>query len=433
MATRVDTIIVGAGAAGLAAARELQQAGSEFLVLEARERIGGRIYTVRDARCALPIELGAEFLHGESADTMEIVRAAGLHAVDISGEHWRGRNGKLRPIGDFWHDLDLVMRRIDQKQPDESFRDFLERKPGGRSLARQRKLALEFVQGFHAADVDRISIHALAEGGSPGEDPEESRQSRLIDGYDAVPRFLAHGCGDRILTGVQVTLIRWKKGSVEVHGADGRSYTARTVIITVPLGVLQSNALTIDPPIATLERAKAGLAMGASLRVALLFKEPFWEERSGIANGKPLLDLSFVHATEQPIPVWWTAYPSRVPLMVGWAGGGKAKALGELTQDALATLGVETVARIFDLQPRTLRTQVVASWTHDWQRDPNSLGAYSYAVVGGAEASKLLARSAQRTVYFAGEAADAEGRNGTVDGALGSGRAAGKRVIAALG
>jgi monoamine oxidase len=432
MTTRVDTIIIGAGAAGLAAARKLQQAGIEFVVLEARERIGGRIYTVRDARCPLPIELGAEFLHGEVAETVELIREAALHAVDISGEHWRSKNRKLRPIGDFWHDLDLVMRRIDPKQPDESFRAFLDRKPGGRSLARQRKLALEFVQGFHAADVDRISVHALAEGGSPGEDPQEIRQSRVIDGYDAVAQYLARSCGDRIFTGTHVVLVHWKKGQVEARAADGRSYTGRTAIITVPLGVLQAGALNIDPPIATLERAKAGLAMGASLRVAMLFKEPFWEERSSIANGKSLLDLSFVHATEQPIPVWWTAYPSRVPLIVGWAGGGKTRALNGLTHDELGALGLQIVARIFDLPLRTLRKQWLASWTHDWQRDPFSLGAYTYAVVGGAEASKLLSRSAQRTIFFAGEAADAEGRNGTVEGALGSGRAAAARVLSAL-
>src|SRR5262245_38894284 len=113
-----DTIIIGAGVSGLAAARKLAAANADIVVFEARERIGGRINTVRDPRCAIPIELGAEFLHGGAKETMDIVRAAKLRAVEISGEHWHSRNGKLGPAQDFWHDLDLVLRRINTKKPD---------------------------------------------------------------------------------------------------------------------------------------------------------------------------------------------------------------------------------------------------------------------------------------------------------------------------
>src|SRR5687768_7483560 len=126
---RRDVIIIGAGAAGLAAARVLRDAGADFLVIEARERIGGRIFTVQDSRCAIPIELGAEFVHGSAEETMEIVQAAHLQAIDIEGEHWRARGGKLRKVENFWHDIDLVMRRIDEDAPDESFLEFLARKP----------------------------------------------------------------------------------------------------------------------------------------------------------------------------------------------------------------------------------------------------------------------------------------------------------------
>ena len=156
-----DAIIVGAGVSGLSAARALAQAGADFVILEARERVGGRIYTIRDPRSPVPIELGAEFLHGAAKETMDIVRAARLRAVDISGEHWQAHGSRLGPASDFWHELDLVMRRIDRKKPDQSFLQFLESKPGGKSLARQRQQALEFVQGFHSADASLISAHSL--------------------------------------------------------------------------------------------------------------------------------------------------------------------------------------------------------------------------------------------------------------------------------
>ena len=428
----MDCIVIGAGVSGLGAARELAQAGVSFIVLEARDRIGGRIFTLRDERCPLPIELGAEFLHGEAEETVEIIRDAGLRACDVSGEHWRAKNGKLRPIGDFWHDIDLVMRKIDQSGSDESFADFLARKPGGRQLARQRKLALEFIQGFHASVPDRISTHSLAEGGSPGEDPDEQRLGRVLDGYDQVPAALAAGLQDRIVLGVEVNAIEWSPHHVLVRSADGREFEADSVIVTVPLGVLQVRAIEITPAIQHIDKALGLLDMGAVLRVALLFREPFWEERKQIAGGRSLHDLSFIHATEQPIPVWWTAFPLRTPLLIGWAGGLKARALSELSVDELRPLAVGILARQFGLRPKDLSRQVEAAWTHDWQQDRFARGAYSYPAVGGAKAGKLLAKSARQTVFFAGEAADPGGRNGTVDGAIANGRAVGKRVIRAL-
>jgi monoamine oxidase len=424
----LDAIVIGAGVAGLAAARELQKAGLDFLVLEARARIGGRIFTIRDPRSPIPIELGAEFMHGSSAETFEIVRAAKLRAVDIAGEHWRVRNGSWSQVDDFWHALDLVFRKIDRREPDQSFRDFLDQKPGGRSLARERKLALEFVQGFHNADGAIISTHALAEGGSPGDDPEEQRQSRIIDGYDQIPNALGERLGERVQLQAVVQRVVWKRGRVEVLTADGRRLTAARAIITVPLSILHAfDGIAFEPLVPAIEQTRTLLATGTVLRIAVLFKEPFWEDRNQLLVGKRSLnDLGFMHATEQAIPVWWTAYPARVPLLVGWAGGPKASALREHTHHELCDLGIRIVAEQFRMKPRALRGQLVGWWSHDWQRDAFARGSYSYSAVGGKDAATLLARPVQRTLYFAGEAASSEGRNGTVDGAIASGRRAGK-------
>ncbi|MEX2282650.1 MAG: NAD(P)/FAD-dependent oxidoreductase [Gemmatimonadota bacterium] len=420
----LDAIVIGAGAAGLAAAKQLKAAGLDFIVLEARDRMGGRIFTIRDPRCAVPIELGAEFMHGPAEETLEIVRSAQLRAVDIDGEHWRSRNGNWRQLADFWHELDLVFRKIDRRSRDESFREFLNRKPGGRKLARQRKLALEFVQGFHSADAAIASTQALAEG-APGEDPQEQRQSRIIDGYDRIADALAEGIGERIQLGVTVRRIEWKRGQVQVSADDGRTWTARAAIITVPLAVLHSDTIAFDPPVPAIEKTRTLLATGSVLRIALLFNEPFWEGRSKqLVGERSLHDLAFVHATEQPIPVWWTAYPARVPLLTGWAGGPKAGALSGCSHDELRDLALRILAEQFRMNVRSLRRHLIASWSHDWQRDPFALGAYSYAAVGGKDASRRLARPVQSTLYLAGEAASDEGRNGTVDGAVASGRRA---------
>jgi monoamine oxidase len=394
--------------------------------------VGGRIHTIRDPRSPIPIELGAEFLHGAAKETMDIVRAARLRAVDIAGEHWHARAGRLGPVEDFWHDLDLVMRRIDRKKPDQSFLEFIESKPGGKSLARQRQLALDFVQGFHSADAALISAHSLADGGSPSEDdPEEQRMGRIVDGYDGVARYLNEGLNDHVWLGAVVQRVVWERGHVQLHLADGRALEAKKALITVPLGVLQARGLVLDPPIATVERALPLLHMGTVLRLACLFTEPFWEARHDLIDrtSSPY-DFAFLHTTKEQIATWWTAYPTRAPLLIGWAGGPKARALGEQSLDQVTTTGLRILAEQFGTTTRRLRGLLEASWMHDWQRDPYSLGAYSYPGVGGAEASKLLAKPAARTVFFAGEAADPESRNGTVDGAIATGMRAAKQLCA---
>jgi phytoene dehydrogenase-like protein len=122
---RFDTIVIGAGAAGLSAARELSGAGHRLCILEARHRLGGRIFTLHTPDLPLPIELGAEFIHGEEPTTFAIVEAAALLAYELPDTHWwlsRGRRWGL--IDDFWNEIDALKSRI-PAGPDRSFADFL--------------------------------------------------------------------------------------------------------------------------------------------------------------------------------------------------------------------------------------------------------------------------------------------------------------------
>src|SRR5439155_8528246 len=141
-------------------------------VIEARERIGGRIFTVHDQRLPHGIELGAEFIHGSAPELVELLESAGIVAYTIEGDRWRTRGRRLTHANDFWKRIDTVMRHLKADGEDESFADFLARAPGGRSAAEARALALQFVEGFHAADARLISAKALADGGSPGDDVE---------------------------------------------------------------------------------------------------------------------------------------------------------------------------------------------------------------------------------------------------------------------
>src|SRR5688572_26840010 len=148
MRTASDVIVIGAGDAGLAAARALADANVDVVVLEARARVGGRVFTWRERDSPVPIELGAEFIHGSAEKLNEILDEAQLTSVDVSGVRYAASARRLRRLDDFWEQLDRVMRRLPRPPArDRSFQQFLTTRPGGRTLARERRLALQWVEG----------------------------------------------------------------------------------------------------------------------------------------------------------------------------------------------------------------------------------------------------------------------------------------------
>lgn len=435
--SKTEVAIIGAGAAGLAAARVLAEHGIDVLVLEARERIGGRVFTHRDRASPIPIELGAEFIHGSAPEVDEILGAASLASCDISGRRWQVVGEGFRPADDFWDRLDRVMGRLDGKRrPDRSFQQFLDKRPGGRRLAQPRRLALQFVENFHAADPERISERALADGGSPGDDVRERRIGRVLDGYDRVIEWLAAPLGDRIRLAAIATRIRWAPGnvSIEARHHDGRSrpaVDARAAIITVPLGVLKAapgevGSIEFDPELRAKRAALEQLAMGSVVRITLRLNERFWASEwfAKQAKTEELDTLSFLHTADEHFPIWWTAYPVRAPTLVGWHGGPGAGALSQLASEQIEDAAIASLSRQFGIPTRKVRGMVDAAWMHDWEHDPFARGAYSYQTAGGMDAPATLARPLRGTLFFAGEAADPEGRNGTVHGAIATGRRA---------
>lgn len=436
-----DVVIVGAGAAGLAALQELQREGVNAVVLEARDRIGGRIYTIRDERSAHPIELGAEFIHGSPTELLDIVRDARLLAYSVAGERWRSRGGRLTRIHEFWSQLHRVMRHFDAKKKDRSFADFLEGKPGGPSAADARRLTHTFVEGFHAADATRISAKWVAEGGSPSEEPEERSMMRIADGYDLVPDWLARGVRHRIRTASIVRRIAWTPGhvGVTVRNASVDAFTtmtARCAIITVPLGVLladahEAGAIAFEPALPILEQTRSRLAMGSVTRVTLLFRERWWTGKlRSTPAGASLESLNFLHGEAGDMPIWWTLQPMRATALVGWVGGPGALRLAQ--REDVQERAIASVASNFGVTRRHVRDQLIELFTHDWQHDPFSRGAYSYGLVGGADWGKRLARPIEGTLWLAGEAATRNGNTATVHAAIASGRHAAQSVVRTL-
>jgi len=413
-------------------------------VLEARERVGGRVFSLRDESLPVAIELGAEFVHGRAHELREIAREAPFAIADIDGQRWQSRQGRLRRADDFWDRLNAVMGRLRTRGADRSFEQFLN--GGGRRDARARSFALQWVENFHAADPARASERALAEGGSPGDDVRERRLGRVLGGYDAVARWIGRGIGDRIRLGTVVTAVRWHEGAarIETRQPSGTSggLMARAVVVALPLGVLHANAdeagaVVFDPPLAkdsTKAAALDGMTMGAVARITLRLREPFWtsDRFARRAKDQNLDRLGFLHTDDRDFPIWWTSYPISAPLLVAWRGGVRARQISAAGEDQAVELALAALARQFGLTRREARGMVTASWFHNWESDPYARGAYSYMVVGGNDAPAKLARPVRRTLFFAGEASDAEGRTGTVHGAIASGRRAAAQLLRAL-
>lgn len=415
MADRYEIIIVGAGAAGLACARDLSGAGKRLCIVEARERIGGRIFTIHTPDLPLPIELGAEFVHGEAHETFAIVEAAALTAYELPDNHWWSRRGRWSEIKDFWGQIDRVRARIPSGR-DMSFADFM-LKTQRKFPPRLRALAMSFVEGYHASHADRISALALRSSDQEQEEPSGNKQFRIANGYDALVAWLRAGLDPErtsLRLGTEVTVIEWRDREVIVRTNRGDELRAKACVITVPAGVLKAaDGIRFDPEIKAKRKAMETIEVGHVVKIVFRFRERFWD------------DFNFVHSSDRYVPTWWTAAPVRAPILTAWAGGHAADRL--LIDAAPTERALDSLATLFSMSRAEIDRYLDSAHTHDWQADPFSRGAYSYAAVGGKNAHAALARPLKGTLFFAGEATSGD-QTGTVAGAIATGKRAAKEV-----
>jgi monoamine oxidase len=420
-----DVIVIGAGIAGLAAMQRLAAAGMDVLVLEARERLGGRIFT--QEHNGYPVELGAEFVHGRPTEMLEIIRSAGLKPAEVSGE-FRSK------IAGHWEDSDNLMSEVNQlfdqipsSGPDQSFHEYIE---STNYSVEAKQQAILFVEGFHAADARKVGVHWLLKATKAEESIDGDTSFRMPEGYSRLVETLArnvhqrdvHKQGSRVLLNNRVTSIRWQKSEVLVMTSQDE-YRAPRAVITLPLGVLQAGSVKFTPSLDAKKDAFRLLSMGPVIRVSLCFQDKFWEE------DPHMRDLSFLFTDNEHFPTWWTSNPLPYPILTGWAAARHARALTGKSDPQIIAIAVDALAGLLGKNESDLKTRLEAGFTHDWLSDPFACGAYSYGNVGGAEATQLLAEPILDTLFFAGEATNAEGHNGTVNGAISSGKRAAEEVL----
>lgn len=408
-----DVAIIGAGAAGLAAARECQRLKRSFVMLEARHRIGGRVFT--DTSLGEPFDAGAMYIHwSETNPWAKISRDLKVATV----------NDGDQPGG-----FQLYEHGVRQ-----------ERNPR-RGAAFDRLSALVDVD---AAGVPDVSISARVAGEaaevvraagamcrmSLGEEPERvsakdyarlsSGDDLLVpDGYGAL--VARYGADLPVRLGVTVTGVDWSGPGVRLTTSQG-DLRARGVVVTAPMGVLASGAIRFTPalPVATQE-AVAALPMGLLAKIALKFDG----RRFGLPEGADLFDQ------EGPRELFdFECFAYRRNLIVATLGGDHARRVMALGR---AGAMEECLSRLAAIAGPEIREGFVAGAVADWQNDPFSLGAYSHCLPGAAAARETLAQPVGGRVWFAGEAIGGADFGGamTAGGAFLSGRDAARGLAGA--
>jgi monoamine oxidase len=413
-----SALIIGAGVAGLAAAQRLAKAGVRVTILEARDRLGGRIYTLRDRKLPVPVELGAEFIHGRPNEVWDILGAENLVVGSLEGDNWCAEDRVLRKCNDFWSRWNTVAREVKKGRgyPDRSFSEFLQTLSVDEETKRS---AVEFVQGFNAARADQISLQYLSLSQEESETISGDIPYRVLGGYDRVIKSLSRfdGRAVDIRLNTIVNEIEWRPGHVRAN-----QYEADRAIITLPLGVLQSEAVRFQPDLPEKKSAAKEMVMGHVLKAVLCFKSPFWEEH-GLKN------LSFLHARGEKFPTWWTMRPIAAPILVGWAGGPPAEELSLKKEEAILGAAMSSLANALKTHPSRLEPRLKAAFVYDWQADRFSLGAYSYVPKGAITAPLRLGEPVADTLFFAGEATNADGLSATVHGAISTGYRAAAELL----
>jgi monoamine oxidase len=425
-----EVLVIGAGAAGLAAARRLCNAGMNVTVLEGRDRCGGRIHTQYLSGWPLPCEAGAEFLHGEAAEPQAAIKALGLRTEQVPDHHLQAAQERITPV-DLQPAWKLVTRRLARlKSEDLSFAAFLQRDCHDLSAA-EREQVVAYVEGFNAADSREVSSIWLRS--SDKETGQAEGAQRVCGGYSQILNYFL-GVGNDGPLDVrkqrQVHTIRWKPGAVEVETigpAIHEAFSARTAIVALPLGVLQispqqAGGVRFEPDLSAQRQLWMELRMGPVVKLLLLFREPFWETHVEE-------ELAFLHTPNAPFVAWWSTLPAKSPMLTGWAGGPRAMRLSQFDDSQILRAGIRQLAENFQLRTCDLDERLVAHRVCNWQTDTFSRGAYAYVPPGGTAWLEALRKPVENTLFFAGEATHQQ-LMGTVQGAIASGWRAAEEILA---
>ena len=426
-----DVIIIGAGAAGLAAGRELSKAGKKVILLEAQNRLGGRINTLTAPGFSTHLEAGVEFIHGEMPVTQSLLKEAGIYYYVTEGNYYSVKHGKFQEPENLGKTLSTIFEKASKLKQDVPFSKFLDQHLNEDKYKSIRETARSFAEGYDVADIKRVSTFALI---GEWKDFGQTDSYHVKGGHIKLANFLSEEIkklGGEIFLSTVVKEICWKKDYVEVIDNKGESFSASKVLITVPLGVLQSKSnqkahINFSPNLPDKIEAAKSIGFGTVIKVFLEFKNAFWESSENHTRYAPKLGFLI---SDTPFTAWWTQLPDKTPLLTAWLAGPNAEKYKNNSEDEMIAIALDALSYIFNTKNSFLAENLCAGKVVNWQRNPFSLGAYSYATVESAAAKKILTQPAEDTIFFAGEALSEGTVMGTLEEALASGIKTAKELL----
>jgi len=421
-------LIIGAGAAGLMAARTLSAQGNKVIVIEARDRIGGRIDTLTQNGSPGYIEGGAEFIHGDLPVTQALLKEAGIPITAVQGKSWHVENGELHSGGLFHDDWDQLMEALNDLTEDTTMAAFLKQHFSDTRYASLVDTVKRFAEGYDAADLDRVSAFALRE---EWQGTEEDDQYRPGKSYVEMLGFLRKQCdahGVEFQFSNPVKTITWSYNSVTLQTENGATVQGQKLLITIPISLLQAEAIEFIPPTPEITIAARGFGFGGVIKFLFTFKRRFWEDKHSGFRQMP--GLGFL-LSDAAVPTWWTQQPDETPLLTGWLAGPRAEHAGHNT-DALFNKALHSLAYLFDSTEEAVRKEIDTWQIINWFADPYARGAYAYTTLGTAASRQILGKPLQNTIYFAGEALYDGPAMGTVEAALASGQDVARQMTATV-
>ncbi|MFM8598973.1 MAG: flavin monoamine oxidase family protein [Mycobacterium sp.] len=421
----LDVIVVGAGIAGLAAARTLSRAGLRVVVLEARGRAGGRIWTSTEWP-DLPIDLGASWIHGRDGNPIyDLSREYGLATAVFDVGSLEGSGSEARysaqgaPIsGTAQQQLDTAINAVlgpledAAEEPgagDISMSAGIDALPEAADAGPAVTAELTEIAGDYGATPQQLSLAALTE-----DDSYPGPQLVFPGGYGQLTAKLAEGVPIRFDTAVSEVSLS-EPGRVVIRaGAD--TWTARAVIVTVPLGVLKAGAIRFTPALPTdHQRAIERLGFGRYEKLVLRFPDAFADD----------VDQIQIADAGAPFTNWYNLQRfTGEPALMALNGGGAAATIEAMTVGQQTDQAVAMLRRVYGerLSPPT------AAQASSWWSDEFSRGSYSFTAVGSGEQDRVaLGAAVDGRLWLAGEACHPT-LHSTVHGAWLSGKEAAEQA-----
>jgi len=414
---KYDVIIIGAGAAGLLAMRDLTIEGYHVCMLEAAGIAGGRITTIKEG-FENYIEAGAEFIHGKLPFTFQLLKEAGLSYEAVEGKMIGVRQGQWQREEHYDH-WDEFMRQLRKLGTDITILQFLEENFSNPEYIHLRQAVQRFSEGFDLADISKASILSIK---NEWEDINK-KQYRIKGGYIQLIDHLVNTCrqlNTEFYFNTCVNKIEHEEGNVTVHTVDNKKFHTDKLIITVSAGVLQSGTIQFKPALTEHAIAIQGLGFGAVIKFLLEFKTNFWKEFD---------DETGFLLTDEEVPTWWTQLPAESNLLTGWLGGPNATKKIFEPDSSLLQAALLSLSSIFRIPPAMLKEELTNYRIINWLNQPNIKGGYSYNTLHSEKAKEILILPVNNTIYFAGEAISRNESQGTVESALQSGHDTAKMLI----